>query len=123
MSEEINKAVHGAMGFCWHEGEDSGLLHDPLRCKHCRLRFFDANPDYCTDLNAAFRFAEKLVADGWDWSAGIGLRMAGKPIKFYVVFSEYSLDIVREGAGESLAKAICLAGLAALSITPPDSSR
>jgi hypothetical protein len=124
MSEEINKAVHGAMGLCWHDSKDDGGFSPSVNryCSKCgtHTRYKDnwivePLPDYTTDLNAAFRFAEKLVADGYS-----------------IVISRFEhwtiiLDKVNGGHGKAreheLGKAICLAGLKALGITPPDSSR
>lgn len=58
-NEQVNRALHEAMGKCWHElkyvdGERlaaKDALYD--RCKFCN-EYYNGNPDYCTNLNAAF---------------------------------------------------------------------
>jgi hypothetical protein len=111
MSEEINKAVHKAMGECL--GESFTKRRDPFSgsvhlCDQCDGRVSvhaDPIPDYCTDLNAAFRFADKLIADEID------------PL-LLVSSSELGWVASAGGSGPfsdpSPAKAICLAGLKAL---------
>lgn len=57
---EINRAVHEAMGKCWHPWLRNG------HCEKCGIGdSFNAapeNPDYCSDLNAVAEF-EAFVID------------------------------------------------------------
>jgi hypothetical protein len=77
--EEINRAIHEAMGLCYHDIVSSG--YSSRRCTKCpddtyngTLRDFDYKncPDYCSDLNAvrkAEEFAIEQVGSNNYWVA------------------------------------------------------
>jgi hypothetical protein len=105
--QEINRAVHEAMGLCtavYSYGEavrkcGCGAPHDS-----------ENTPDYCSDLNAAFKFVEFLDGEGYEFN----LEKLAVPNIWEASFWD---DYQRQAQDESPAKAICLAGLSALGIT------
>lgn len=132
--QEINKAVHKALGLCWHEIETScekygGMRTYTAECVKCHdpnLPEIDFQfeptaehylPDYCNSLDAAMKFADKLIADGWVFTAGSD--MVDVSLKFAVFEKFPAPDFTKRlrHSDPSLAKAICLAGLAAIDST------
>jgi hypothetical protein len=123
MDDQINKLVHESLGKCAHEYLKTGLVESgnqgAFACTKCAKPSphdygIIGMPYYTTSLDAAMEYAEKLIADGWDWSAGVSLRFAGKDQEYYSIFRLYSPDEVsHEGCDVSFARAICIAGLRA----------
>jgi hypothetical protein len=118
MNDKINKLVHQALtGDCFHITPDYRETPDAYSfpCKFCGEEFgkpFHALPDYCSDLNAAFKFVEKLIAD--DGGGVFDLERLPVTKRWDAIFRITSG--VYSEADESPAKAICLAGLSALNI-------
>jgi hypothetical protein len=124
MSEEINKAVHGAMGLSLGHNFVPKTQTSKVNeiCAYCHADLTPENesgvcekvwgvPDYCTDLNAVAKaeaFVVKKVGE---------MHLVGA-----IALANYDGDHTRNLVFAS-AKTRSLAVLAALNITPPDSSR
>jgi hypothetical protein len=125
----INRAVHKVLGNSDCEHHEISGKSGIWTCVECGVTDnLDSDgteydpftiPDYSIDLNAAMKFAENLIADGWDiditnedallggWCAELyNGEMIGGRLKYYTATEL------------SLAKAICLAGLSALGAEP-----
>jgi hypothetical protein len=123
--ETINKAVHKAIGKCWHEwGDIQTPIGDEYGCIHCGDMSMDnCRPDYCTNTNEAFHFVEfcrvKWLNENPDETQFWRLTdCCSHGWRVDIEWGHHDGDIpVADAVDTSLAKAICLAGLSALSIS------
>jgi hypothetical protein len=118
-AEAINRAVHKAVGGCI--GHKPNLKHWKgqleMPCESCGEPLVYSNPnprpipDYTSDISSAMKFAEKLIAEGWDFFLSKETKTIWEA-EFFVDGKDGFSKLDR-----SPAMAICLAGLAALGIS------
>lgn len=110
-NEQVNRAVHKALGLCWHElaVKSSSYFHCTVCGQH--PAYDSENIDYCNDLNFAMKFTDKLIADG------LAIDIRSELTKGWLVWFHLAGHVKGVQFSERLAKAICLAGLAAIDST------
>ena len=105
MTQEINRAFHGAAGKCWHEPtfDENGFAtrHSKrrmLKCSHCdALMERTSGPDYCADP----RLVIEVMRERGDWDRfrlviGVGYRDG--PYKNSITY--ISLDLIMDKTGK-----------------------
>jgi hypothetical protein len=116
MDDQINKLVHESLGRgCWHISTTTDDFDMPTCvCDLCGWQGVMpselVSPDYTTSLDAAMKYAEKLIADGFDFE----MFSVGRPnVVWRVNFLKLAEVEGYEMDNPSAAKAICIAGLKA----------
>lgn len=117
--EEMNKLItEKVFGECWHENgaNIAGYYHCPKCACIVPLKYSTSteglNIDYRSDLNAAMKFADKLIAEGWEFDLNRYRNAAG----WWATFTNRGSHAAYDKTNPALA--ICKAGTGALGLQP-----